>query len=127
MTMPAGKYWVGDLCYVMENHWDEVCLVTVEDGECLEGEFSLASDVRFAMYRRAHDDMGYLQKNDYEYSVDSGTIGCVRVEDIDDPRAEYERGSAHEFSEDFETGSEGGVVRFGDVSVNTNSYVKDSI
>ena len=22
---PAGKYYVGDLCYVMHDEWDEVC------------------------------------------------------------------------------------------------------
>lgn len=24
-TMPAGRYYVGDLCYVMDDVWDEVC------------------------------------------------------------------------------------------------------
>lgn len=25
MTMPAGRYYIGDLCYVMHDEWDEFC------------------------------------------------------------------------------------------------------
>ena len=26
MTMKAGTYYIGDLCYVMHKEWDEVCM-----------------------------------------------------------------------------------------------------
>ncbi len=42
MTMPAGKYYVGDLCYVMHDVWDEVCdLMFPHDNSGVYGKFKL--------------------------------------------------------------------------------------
>ena len=36
MTMPAGKYYIGDLCYVMsDKEWEEFCSLTIKDNKCL--------------------------------------------------------------------------------------------
>jgi hypothetical protein len=31
MTMPAGRYYIGDLCYVMHDEWDEACALFFPD------------------------------------------------------------------------------------------------
>ena len=39
---PAGKYYVGDLCYVMHDEWDEVCGLFFkgrDDHGCNQGVF----------------------------------------------------------------------------------------
>ena len=81
--MQAGKYYVGDLCYVMDNdEWDQVCSIIIQGNKVFDGEFELKDGRKFAIYSTAYGDGLY---NDYygnEYSVDSGSIGCIKVEDI---------------------------------------------
>ena len=54
--MPAGKYYIGDLCYVMHPEWDEFCRITISGNECLQGEFNLADGRRFATFTTAYGD-----------------------------------------------------------------------
>ena len=83
--MQAGTYYVGDLCYVTTNEeWLEICELTIVNNECLEGEFTLKDGRRFAMYGTKYGDGTYQDSERlYEFSVDSGTIGCILDSDID--------------------------------------------
>lgn len=83
MTMTAGDYYIGDLCYVMtDEEWDEVCALTIKDNKCLEGEFTLSDGRQFAMYGTAYGDGTYNDQYLHNYNVDSGTIGCMLISDI---------------------------------------------
>lgn len=125
--MPAGRYYVGDLCYVMHPQWDEFCKITISGNQCLDGEFNLANGVRFASYSTAYGDGCYNDREGRDYSVDAGLIGCIRVEDINDPDAGIDGGQIIEFAEPFETSggrhSENwdGVIRFGNVEIATEA------
>ena len=58
MTMPAGQYYIGDLCYVMHDEWDEVCHLlfgSSQTGRIKEGEFVLKDGRRFACYSTAYE------------------------------------------------------------------------
>lgn len=129
MTMPAGRYYVGDLCYVMTDwEWDEFCDITIKVHECVDGEFEFADGRRFATYGTAWGDGVYSDQHGNQYPVDAGLIGCIRVEDI---RAEKLRdvdaGTIHEFGTDFVTGGgrgtghRGGVIQFGAVAIETDA------
>ena len=86
MTMPAGKYYVGDLCYVMHECWDEVCGLFFKgrtDMGCNEGEFQLKDGRRFVSYNTRWGDGGYYDQYGNEYGVDAGLIGCILIKDID--------------------------------------------
>jgi hypothetical protein len=83
--MKAGKYYIGDLCYVMHDQWDEFCDITIDDRVCKEGEFRLKNGTNFATYGTQYGDGTFYDQNKYEYGVDAGLLGCIRVEDIDDP------------------------------------------
>lgn len=121
MTMPAGKYYVGDLCYVMQPQWDEFCKITINGNECYDGEFSLENGVKFASYGTAWGDGIYFDKEGREYGVDAGLIGCIRVEDINDPNATPEfSGHIIEFKEPFETSYFNGVISIGHIIINTD-------
>ena len=119
--MPAGKYYVGDLCYVMHPEWDEFCDITITDHECLDGEFTLADGRRFATYRTAYGDGTYYSSHGTSHSVDAGLIGCILVNDIRDETAvELSRlGAVIDFPEPFETSGEDGVIKFGHIRIDT--------
>ena len=56
MTMPAGRYYIGDLCYVMHPEWQECCELFFPPGapgRGVEGEFTLKDGRRFASYGTA--------------------------------------------------------------------------
>ena len=83
---PAGKYYVGDLCYVMHDEWDEVCGLFFKDREdqgCNEGVFTLKDGRRFASFNTKFGDGCYFDQYGNEYGVDAGLIGCIAMNDID--------------------------------------------
>lgn len=130
--MPAGKYYVGDLCYVMDyDEWDVFCSITIKGNQCLEGEFQMPDGRKFATYGTKWGDGEYRDQYGNRYGVDAGLIGCILIEDI---RAEkYDNieklGAIHEFKADFVTsGGRGqpldrdwsGTIQFGHVHVETD-------
>ena len=45
MSMPAGEYYIGDLCYVMtDEEWNEFCSITIDGMKCIDGEFQMKDD-----------------------------------------------------------------------------------
>ena len=58
MSMRPGKYYVGDLCYVMDDEWDDVCSLIIQGNECVDGEFTLPDGRRFASYGTMYGDGG---------------------------------------------------------------------
>jgi len=122
--MPAGKYYIGDLCYVLHDAWDEFCEITIKGNECLDGEFTLKDGRRFATYRTAWGDGEYPVSTGGSVGVDAGLIGCILVDQIRDDSVFDEEhmmslGVIVEFKHDFETYSRGGVITFGRVSIDT--------
>lgn len=86
MTMPAGKYYVGDLCYVMHEVWDEACGLFFQgrnDHGCNEGEFNLKDGRRFVSINTKYGDGEYYDQFGNSYGVDAGLIGCIKLKDID--------------------------------------------
>ena len=129
MTMPAGKYYIGDLCYVMHDEWKEVCdlffpyIPGQPEGRGREGEFQLADGRRFASFNTAYGDGTYRSSINTLHSVDSGSIGCIRVEDIRDntysPEKIQQLGAIVEFTEPFEVSTDYGLLKFGHVLIET--------
>lgn len=123
--MPAGRYYVGDLCYVMNPQWDEFCNITISGSSVDEGEFQLENGVRFATLSTMYGDGRYYDQVGNQYPVDAGLIGCIRVEDINDPEARLELGAVIEFQKDFEVSSDNGVLTFGHIQINTGDEEED--
>ena len=121
MTMPAGRYYIGDLCYVMHPEWDEFCAITIKGHQCLEGEFTLADGRRFATFGTAYGDGTYRSNIGTEHCVDSGSIGCIRVEDIRDDQYNNieELGAIVEFDRPFEVSKDQGLIVVGHVEIET--------
>jgi len=126
MTMPAGKYYIGDLCYVMHPEWDEVCELFFPPGapgRGVEGEFTLKDGRRYASFSTAYGDGTYSSNVGTSHSVDSGSIGCIRVEDIRDTEYDNieELGAIIEFKQPFEVSTNGGMIVFGHVQIETSA------
>lgn len=123
--MQAGEYYVGDLCYVMHDEFDEVCdLVYPQDDQPEFGQHVLKDGRRFAIYKTYIGDGEYYTTDGRAVSVDSGTIGCILKSDIrDDQYTEDELGRLaifETYNRPFETYSFGkGKIAFGLVEIDT--------
>jgi hypothetical protein len=125
--MPAGTYYIGDLCYVMtDKEWDIFCSITTKGMECLSGEFTMPDGRRFASYTTKYGDGEYFDQLGNSYSVDAGLIGCIRLDDIcDEKRIDAKKlkrlGNIRIFSQDFVTSSPGnGKIHIGSVVIDTD-------
>ncbi len=122
--MQEGKYYIGDLCYVMHDAWGEFCDITIEGHRCLDGEFQLKDGRKFATYGTFYGDGCYEARGRGEVlgecGVDAGLIGCIRLDDIKESHGNnIDDGVIVEFDAPFETGEENGVIYFGHVAINT--------
>ena len=129
--MPAGKYYIGDLCYVMHEEWDQVCGLFFSgrnDHGCNEGEFNLKDGRRFASFNTKWGDGSYEDQFGNLYGVDAGLIGCIKLEDIDMKCGEnFTRGgNLVEFSNPFECSYQDGVIVFGHVRIDTDPSNSES-
>jgi hypothetical protein len=128
--MPAGEYYIGDLCYVMtDEEWEEFCSITIStDDKCLDGEFQLKDGRRFATYGTMYGDGIYYDHYGHSYSVDAGLIGCILVEDIKAKKYDnlLDLGAIQRFDTNFVTGGGKGepdwegLIQFGHVVIETN-------
>ena len=135
MSMPTGRYYIGDLCYVMsDEEWDEVCSITIKDNKCIEGEFNLKDGRRFALYGTAWGDGLYNDQYGHSYAVDSGTIGCILESDIKENIDDIlQLGALIDMNTSFVTsGGRGdpdweGIIQFGTVMIETSpvEYMDD--
>lgn len=126
--MPSGEYYIGDLCYVMHDRWNEVCALLYKSRKKSEGEFVLKDGTRIACYDTVYGDGIYGDNIDAnnEYWVDSGTLGCILISDIDikcpdNIICKVGKGSnivtIHNY---FKTYKNNGKINFGPVCINTN-------
>ena len=133
--MLAGKYYIGDLCHIVtDSEWLEICDLTIQGTRVLDGEFQLKDGRRFAMYSTAYGDGVYYDHYGHSYSVDSGSIGCILVDDI---KYVYnfdqflDMGAIQEFDTDFVTGGGRGesdwegTIQFGHVVIETSPVEED--
>ena len=129
--MPAGKYFVGDLCYVFsDTEWDEVCGIIIQGNNVIDGEFNLSDGRRFAMHSTAYGDGVYGDETGHNcYPVDSGSIGCILVDSIKNQNDVYKKelGAVIDFPNPFETGGENktGIIFFGSTRIMTGEEEED--
>lgn len=87
-SLPAGEYWVGDLCNVLSDEcWKEVCERPIAEDdldECGDGVFRL-SDGRLFGIVSVDGDGRYPTNRGRKVSVDSGTVGCILLSSITPP------------------------------------------
>lgn len=126
-VMPAGTYYVGDLCYVLGDRWGEFCDLTINGMECLDGQFTMKDGTSFATYRTAYGDGQYSDNLGNVYGVDAGLIGCVKIDSITDKTIDLaSMGAVHTFERPFICyRTKDGEIRFGNVRIDTGSMSED--
>lgn len=132
-TLPAGIYYVGDLCYVVDdNEWREYCDRSFPNGDNDEvvGVFQASSGVSYAMFGTMHGDGVYVDNYNNEYPVDSGSIGCIPVSEVwnalDDPNIKR-LGNVVTFTEPFKVSYdfETGLISIGNIDIMTGDEGDD--
>ncbi len=121
VVMPAGQYYIGDLCYVMHPEWDEFCNITIDaQHRCLNGKFTLKDGRSFVTMNTAYGDGEYPASNGAKLGVDAGLIGCIRVDDIAvAERENIHLGTVVDFPSDFACYSIDGTLTFGHIYITT--------
>lgn len=128
VKMPSGTYWVGDLCYVLDEEWDEFCDITsVGNGDCYDGKIVLPSGRIAVSFGTAYGDGYYLDNKGRGYPVDAGLLGAIKFEDLKNSSKNNDGGHVIEFENDFYCyyENENGVIHFGDVSIDTEGSDED--
>ena len=124
-VMPAGRYYVGDLCYVIDDAWSEVCDLMFAGKGNNEGQFTLKDGRKFVIYGTRWGDGTYDSNVGTQHSVDAGVIGAI-LESECDKKYEHiaELGAFIDFPEPWtHSGSGGdrrgwdGVIRLGHVEI----------
>jgi|LakMenEpi03Aug12_release.lakeMendotaPanAssembly.Ray.scaffolds.fasta_scaffold00051_69 hypothetical protein len=122
--LPAGEYYIGDLCYVIDDeNWDNFCAMTCFGNHVLDGEFNFQGTA-IACYGTMYGDGCYRDQTGHEYPVDAGLIGCILLSEITKPEG-VEHGRVVTFERSFRTFSYRGVIGFDNVQIDTSDNEKD--
>ena len=131
-TMPAGRYWVGDLCYVLHDAWSAALSELWRSGD---GVHTLPDGRRLAMFTTVHGDGIYDDDDGNGYAVDSGTLGCILADDIRDESACTDLGAfvtatvpftpRRTYPDGASEGFDGGVLDMAGVRIHLDSEAAD--
>jgi len=132
--MKAGVYYVGDPCYVIEDHDEWMKLLTESKyfGATKEGPGFWEGEHRgLPMFAgtTAYGDGVYMDNSYRSYGVDAGLIGIVAVaacDNVKDGKHTYDGGHIITFEQDFCVWSDGkGRFKFGDLEIDTTGEDED--
>lgn len=122
MKLEAGKYWVGDLCYLITGpKWNSVCEFLGDGSQMREGIFTLDGH-EGAIFGTAYGDGIYHDQFGNQYGVDSGTLGIFPAGLIDSKWAGL--GTIFDFAEEFSVDCVDGEMRFGHLRIPTKAAAR---
>lgn len=127
MKMSAGKYWIGDPCYIfphtgpMKDKWDEI----LQKSDYFSKYYGELDNGKIKVWAAptAFGDGSYFSNTGKEFPVDAGMIGIVPYETVE----YFNRndndlsllGLFIEFEEPFIVGLRGGCFTFGNIEIDT--------
>jgi hypothetical protein len=121
--LPAGEYYIGDPCYVIENdRWDE-WLELFWDNRPEVFDFDAADQIAF---NTAYGDGAYDCSNGASLPVDAGIIGAIPMSIIKCGRPEVD-GTVVTFETAFTCEDRNGLLIFGDLEVDTDPSDNDEV
>jgi len=124
--MPAGKYYVGDLCYLLpDDIYEQYVGSFNHDGEAVDIKAGRRKVFSAFVASTAYGDGGYSDNAGGEYSVDAGILGVVQLLSADlIAEAKKLEADGHakviDFPEDFRVDrDEDGTFTFGHLTIET--------
>lgn len=122
--LPPGKYYIGDPCYVFGDDTWQRLLDAAEEGRA-DSALHVGDVVEFEGHKVwSHSTMNgdgeYEDQNGVKYCVDSGTIGVVPIELIDDPAGEEDGGLVIDCPNGLNVEYDNGTFWLGPVCIKTN-------
>jgi len=121
----AGKYYIGDLCYIFGDSWSDI------SGKGCEEPF-LYDKKKVLIGSTAYGDGAYKDNAGREYFVDSGTLGIAPVSLLKKDGKHTEKSviaseGMHivKFDKDFNVSVWNGVFEFGDLRIDTENEEDD--
>ena len=113
-AVPAGRYYLGDPCYVIR---DEDWMPLLNSCDYFNQPIGEVGGFKILAFGTKHGDGCYQDQHGNEFGVDAGLIGLVP--------AGYRGQTSHgnklvEFSSQFECWEDDGVLHFGDRIIDTN-------
>ena len=126
--MEPGTYYVGDLCYVLNDRWDELCKLTIRGDNVVDGGFTFQDGTEFVTFTTKYGDGTYYDKEGRVYPVDAGLIGCIRVENIDTDTSVLggiDFGNIITFEKPFVCEKVDGMLYFGKVAIDLDPSDND--
>ena len=112
--LPAGRYYIGDLCYAMKNSiYDDV----FGDTPYSPGYYT-TQDGCFLVDRTAYGDGAYTGTNGFEYGVDAGIIGIASMGVCNPDLPPRLGGTLHTFTEPVNCKFKNGYFEFSSGSFN---------
>jgi hypothetical protein len=118
-TMPPGKYWIGDLCYVMDDKWGAVCDLIIQGNDVGSGVFELPDGTTFVSLNTAYGDGVYTDLSRNQYPVDAGLIGAIKVDDITSKNVDMRGGHVFDFPYEWAFRKDDGILSFDSIIINT--------
>ena len=123
--VPAGKYWLGDPCYIIKDKdWLHFC--NQHSFNDTEGNPSVAlhDNTLVLAFSTYHGDGHYLDQHGNSYAVDAGLIGLVPWEYTEkftekDSTEYFSLSNVVEFTEDTLCFTADGILTFGNYIIDT--------
>ena len=122
ITLPAGEYYIGDLCYLFKEHDDwlefiDKYLKGTEDPYNQEYKSE-----KYFSHNTEYGDGIYFDQFGNEYPVDSGSIGALPKE----LATKTDDGCLLKtFDDDFECSFEDGTFYFGEIEIETGDSIDE--
>lgn len=118
----AGEYYLGDPCYCFA-HGTESWRELLNSCRCFEYTMGILNNSYVLAFNTMYGDGTYIDNNGYNYPVDSGLIGLVPVNLIEENSTfskNNECGRIVEFKKDFICTNINGCMTFNDIIIETN-------
>jgi len=123
--IPAGKYWLGDPCYVIQSKdWLHFCNEYSFNDTENNAYLTLPDNTPVLAFSTYHGDGHYIDQHGNEYPVDAGLIGLIPF-DYTEKFSEKELtnysslGTVVEFAEETLCFTADGILTFGNYIIDT--------
>jgi len=122
ITFPAGEYYLGDICYCFA-HGTESWRELLDSCKSFNDSVGILNNTKVLGFHTKYGDGSYDDNEGHSYGVDSGLIGLVPIELIEDNstfRQNSECGRIVKFEEEFKCSNNDGRLYFGDITIETD-------